>query len=399
MNEFEVKGFQFAGVAAGIKQTEKTDLALIYSEKPAQVVGAFTTNKVKAAPVQVSQKNIRSGLCSAIISNSGNANACTGEQGLRDAQLMVKETARLLKVPVHQVLVCSTGKIGVPLPMERVVLGIPKVVAGLSSQNLNQAAEAILTTDLFSKISSAEGNLFGRPYRIAGFAKGAGMIEPHMAPHATMLAYIVTDAFLPKSVMKTLFNNCVEESFNRVTVDGDMSTNDTAFFLANGLAENKPFTLKTPECRKFADNLFNIMEKLAKDMVKDGEGATKCVRLVVKGARNDADARKIAYTIGNSPLVKTSFFGQDPNWGRILGAIGRAGVPINPDKIDVNYGPISVARRGLSTGPEKEAQAKEIMKQPEFDVTIDCHLGKGSHYIFASDLTLDYIKLNSCYRT
>ncbi len=394
--KFAVPGFQFSGISAGIKQTKKPDLALIFSEVPAVVVGTFTTNLAQAAPVLVSKKNIRSGLCRAVVVNSGNANACTGARGLKDAEAMVRATARSLRVPERQVLVCSTGKIGVPLPIDGILKKIPKAAESLSANHLLQAAEAILTTDHGVKIASAQGKIFGKPYRIAGFAKGAGMIEPRMA---TMLAYIVTDAFVPKSVLQVLFKNCVEKTFNRVTVDGDMSTNDTALILANGLAGNRSFKLKTPACRGFADNLYTVMDSLARQMVMDGEGATKCVRIEIRGARNDDDARKMAYAVGNSLLVKTSFFGQDPNWGRVMGAIGRAGATLKPDCVDIFYGDVCVARRGASTGAASDRRAKEVMKKPAFTVRVECRLGQGRFEVYASDLTLDYVKLNSCYRT
>src|SRR5579885_3552324 len=277
--KFLVPGFQFSGLSAGIKKNRKPDLALIYSEVPAVVAGTFTTNLVQAAPVLVSKKNIRSGLCRAVIVNSGNANACTGEQGLRDAESMVQTTARSLKVPENQVLVCSTGKIGVNLPIQTFRMirkKIPEAVRSLDANGFLKSAEAILTTDNGIKVASAQGKIFGKPYRMAGFAKGAGMIEPHMA---TMLAYIVTDAFVPKPILQLLTRHGVEETFNRVTVDGDTSTNDTALVLANGLAGNKPFRFGTPECRKFAENLYNVMDQLARKMVMDGEGATKCVAI------------------------------------------------------------------------------------------------------------------------
>jgi glutamate N-acetyltransferase/amino-acid N-acetyltransferase len=406
---YQVQGFRFSGIAAGIKDSKTLDLALIESEVPAVVVGSFTTSKVQAAPVQVSKKNIRSGLCSAVIINSGNANACTGAAGLKHARAMTSRTAALLKLPENQVLVSSTGKIGIPMPIDRVLGKIPEAVRRLSPANLVKSAQAILTTDDSVKLARAEGEIFGKPYKIVGFAKGAGMIEPHMAVphasstsrdlHATMLAYIMTDAFVPRSVLHRLFKNCVAETFNRVSVDGDMSTNDTALVLANGLAGNKPFRLRTPACRGFAENLYNVMESLAKQMVFDGEGATKCVKIVVRNARNDKEAEKLAYVVANSLLVKTSFFGQDPNWGRVFGAAGRAGVAFQPEKTDVFYDKVCVARKGSSTGALKDREAKKVMKKQEFTVTIDCKIGRGHFFVYTSDLTLDYVKLNSCYRT
>jgi len=397
---FLVPGFKFSGIKAGIKKADKPDLALIYSEVPSVAVAAFTTSLAQAAPVTVSKKNIQSGVCRAVVVNSGNANACTGARGLKDAQSMVKATAKALNLKESQVLVCSTGKIGVPLPMQKILPKIPVAAKALSDDGLLDAAEAILTTDNGTKLAVVEGKIGGKPYKIAGFAKGAGMIEPKMSvPHATMLAYIVTDTLIPRDVLKVLFKNCVEETFNRVTVDGDMSTNDTAIMIANGMAGNKPFKLKTPECRKFADNLFCVMESLAKQMVKDGEGATKCVAIDVKNAKTEDDARRIAYAVSNSLLVKTSFFGQDPNWGRVLGAAGRCGATLDPERVDITYGNICVARRGQSTGIAADNKAKAVMKSPEFTVTIDCHQGRSSFRVYASDLTLEYVKINSCYRT
>jgi len=395
-NPYLVPGFRFSGIAAGIKKTGRPDLALIVSDVPATAIASFTTNLAQAAPVLVSKKNARSGVCRAIVVNSGNANACSGARGLKDAETMVRATAKALKVPEKQVMVCSTGKIGVPMPIQRIVSKIPQAVKALSADGLKRSAEAILTTDNGVKLAHAEGRIFGKKYRIVGFAKGAGMIEPHMA---TMLAYILTDAFVPRDVLKVLFKNCVEETFNRVTVDGDMSTNDTAVVLANGLAGNKPFRLKTPECRKFAENLYNVMDSLARQMVRDGEGATKCVSVFIKGAKDTHDARKIAYAVANSLLVKTSFFGQDPNWGRILGAAGRAGAALDPDRVTIHYGNVCVARRGQSTGEAADRKAKAVMKAPAFTVTVDCRLGRGAFRVYSSDLTLEYVRINSCYRT
>ena len=403
---YSVRGFRFSGLPAGIKKTGKKDLALIVSDVPSVVVGSFTTNLVQAAPVWVSKKNIRSGICRAVVVNSGNANACTGSRGLKDAEAMVRATAKALRISERHVLVSSTGKIGVPLPITRIVSKIPEAVRALSHDGLERAAQAILTTDNGVKLARASGKIFGKNYTIVGFAKGAGMIAPQMkvgharhARHATMLAYILTDAFVPKAVLHSLFSSGVEETFNRVTVDGDMSTNDTALILANGLAGNRPFQLKTPECRKFARNLYNVMDSLARQMVRDGEGATKCVAIEVKRAKNDADARKIAVAVANSPLVKTSFFGQDPNWGRVLGAAGRAGATLHPERVDIFYENVCVARRGQSTGEAADRKAKGVMKHPAFRVTVDCNLGRGAFRVYSSDLTLEYVKINSCYRT
>ena len=399
-NLFKVSGFRFSGISAGIKQTKKPDLALVYSETPAVVSGTFTTNRVQAAPVLVSKKNIRSGLCRAVIINSGNANACTGARGLKDAEAMVRAVAGSLKIPPSQVFVCSTGKIGVSLPIAKIVSKIPTAAKKLSSDGFLKSAEAILTTDKGVKIAEARVRIGRSPCRIVGFAKGAGMIEPHMnTKSATMLAFILTDARVEKKVLDVLTRNCAEETFNRVTVDGDTSTNDTALVLANGCAGNRPFKLKTPDCRRFGAGLWSVMDSLARQMVADGEGATKCVRIEIRRARNDAEARSMAYTVANSLLVKTSFFGEDPNWGRIMGAIGRSGATLDPDRVDISYGRVTVFRRGISTGLQADRRAKKVMKKPAFTVTVDCHLGDGVFGVYCSDLSLEYVKINSCYRT
>ncbi len=396
LRSYQVSGFRFSGISAGIKEGKIPDLALIHSEVPATVVGSFTTNRVQAAPVLVSKRHIRSGLCSAVIVNSGNANACTGTQGVKDAKRTVRTTARLLKVPEKKVLVCSTGKIGIPLPIEKFLKRIPEAVRRLSPNNLLKSARAILTTDDSVKVARAEGRIGGVPYRIVGFAKGAGMIAPNMA---TMLAFLLTDAFVSRRVLEGIFKNCVKETFNRVTVDGDTSTNDTALVLANGLAGNRLFSPKTPDGLRFADSLYSVMDQLARQMVSDGEGATKSVRIEVRSAKNVGDARRIATTVADSLLVKTSFFGEDPNWGRILAAAGRSGATLDPKRVDILYDRVCVARRGISTGPENDRKAKKVMKNKGFTVTIDCHLGAGRYHLSTSDLTLDYVKLNSCYRT
>ncbi|HEX5035707.1 MAG TPA: bifunctional glutamate N-acetyltransferase/amino-acid acetyltransferase ArgJ [bacterium] len=399
-NNFLVPGFRFAGIKAGIKKADKPDLALIYSEVPSVAAAAFTTNLTQAAPVTVSMKNIASGTCRAVVVNSGNANACTGPRGLKDAVAMTRAVAKALKVSERQVLVCSTGKIGVPMPMGKILSKIPAAAKALSPDGLLDAAEAILTTDNGIKVARASGKISGKTYAIAGFAKGAGMIAPEMkVGHATMLAYVLTDALVSKDVLTALFKKSVADTFNRVTVDGDMSTNDTAVVIANGLAGNRPFKAASAAGRKFAANLNAIMDSLARQMVMDGEGATKCVAIEVKGMKNEADAKKIAFTVANSPLVKTSFFGQDPNWGRILGAAGRAGATLKPDKVDIFYGKVCVARKGRSTGEAADRKAKGVMKHPAFTVTVDGHLGRGAFRVYSSDLTLEYVKINSCYRT
>lgn len=391
-----VPSFRFSGIASGIKVGGVPDLALVVSDVPAVTVGVFTTNQVQAAPVLVSKKNIRWGLSRAIVINSGNANACTGARGIRDARAMVRATARALHVLEREVLVCSTGKIGIPLPIERVLSKIPDAVKRLSPNGLLKSARAILTTDDSVKVASFKGRLGRRDFTLVGFAKGAGMIEPHMA---TMLAFLMTDLRVDRKTAQLLFNRSVDQTFNRITVDGDVSTNDTAILMANGVAGNQSISPDSSEGRVFGKALIDIMSRLATMMVADGEGGTKVVRIFVHGASNDATAKKIAYTVANSPLVKTSFFGEDPNWGRLLAAAGRSGAPIKPDRADIFYEGICVARGGVSTGSRQNREAKKVMRRKGFTITLDFHMGRGRHEVMASDLSLDYVKLNSCYRT
>ncbi len=400
MSTLMVPGFSFSAVSAGIKQERKLDMTLIYSEKPAALAACYTQNRTVAAPVILSKKNAKKGLCQAVIINSGNANACTGKTGLRDAATMAKETAKSLKIADSLVQVCSTGKIGIPMPMSKITRSIPSLCRQLSPDQLSLAADAILTTDQGPKISSATGKYDGSTYRMVGFAKGAGMIAPHLVGlHATMLAYVVTDLSVPTKILQKIFEEAVSESFNRVTVDGDMSTNDTALLLANGFAGNKRFDVKSRDGIQFIKNLKAILLDLAKKMVMDGEGATHCVNIQVEGFRKKQDAEKVAWTIANSPLVKTSFFGEDPNWGRILAAVGRSGVDCNPEMMDVFYGPVCVAKKGSFNGDVNERAAKKIMKEKEFAVKIVAREGREGFSVYTSDLTLDYVKLNSHYRT
>jgi glutamate N-acetyltransferase/amino-acid N-acetyltransferase len=401
--EHKVKGFKFAGIHSGIKENpNKLDLALIYSEVPCQIAGTFTTNRAKAAPVLLDLKKIKKGLAQAVVVNSGNANACTGSLGLKNAQIMIDEAARALKISSGLVFVSSTGKIGVQLPIEKIRRGIQRAATLLDYENLDQAARAILTTDHFNKIHAVKGRLGKTKYTLIGFAKGAGMIEPAMAPaskHATMLAYFVTDLNISSQVLQPILNRVVETTFNRISVDGDMSTNDTALVLANGLAGNSLIKSGSRAAKDFEKNLEKIARFLALKMLEDGEGGTKVVEIFVKGARSEKEARLIAYRVARSELVKTSFYGQDPNWGRLLAAVGYSGAIFNPSKIDIYYSSIKVASSGVGTGPQSEKKAQAIMKHPTFTVTLDLKQGRNSFKVWTSDLTIDYVKLNAAYRT
>ncbi len=391
-----VPGFRAAGIHAGIKGSKIKDLGLLVSDVPARVAGVFTRNNVKASPVLVTQARIRSGTCSAVIVNSGNANACTGDRGVRDAMAMCRWTAQALGVPEGMVLVASTGVIGVPLPIPRIRRAIPRLVKKLSPDGIVDLAEAIRTTDRFSKILCNSTTIDGKTVTICGVAKGAGMICPQMA---TMLAFIVTDVNAPQLVLRHLLRTGVASTFNRINVDGDASTNDMVLLLANGCAGNRPLQMGTATYEIFRSVLHHIMDHLARMIVKDGEGATKVVDITVRGTKSNGEARRIAYHVANSLLVKTSFYGQDMNWGRIVAAAGCSGVPIEPQKIDVWYGSVRVVKNGVSAGPKNEERARQVLKQPAFTITVDVHAGNGSYTVVTSDLSHEYVSLNASYRS
>jgi glutamate N-acetyltransferase/amino-acid N-acetyltransferase len=392
----KVRGFKFAARSAGIKKSGKLDLALIYSEVPARCAGVFTTNKVVAAPVVVATPRIRQGHCQAILVNSGNANACTGEQGLRDALRCSELTARALGIAEDLVAVSSTGVIGAPLPMDKFERHIPLLPPDFDAEHAGRVAEAIMTTDAFVKLASVTGAVDGQDYTILGMAKGAGMIHPNMA---TMLAFVCTDAAVDPTFLDQALRQAVEGSFNSITVDGDTSTNDMVIVLANGMAGNHEIRGNSEVGDVFAGQLAAVLLDLAKLIVKDGEGATKLVEVVVRGALSDAEARLAARSVATSNLVKTAFFGEDANWGRIIAAVGYSGAQVDPDKVEIRFGDVAVVRNGVSTGKELEEQATAVLKTPEFTVTIDLNLGAGRSAYYTSDLTYDYVRINAAYRT
>jgi glutamate N-acetyltransferase/amino-acid N-acetyltransferase len=392
----EIKGFSFSAVEAAIKKPGRLDLALIYSEVPAAVAAVFTTNKVKAAPLLLSMERARGGFSRAVVVNSGNANACTGKQGMTDAMETSRLVAEGLGVTESSVLVASTGVIGQPLPMERVRGAIADLVGKLSSCSPADVARAIMTTDTFPKMETRKGTAGGIQYTIVGVAKGSGMIMPNMA---TMLSFLVTDAAVDPAWLRELFSAAVDTSFNSITVDGDTSTNDTALIMANGMAGNPEIRKGTPDAIIFEEIIRDILLSLSKQIVKDGEGATKFVEIVVKGAVSDADARKAAMAISNSLLVKTAFFGQDANWGRILAAVGYSGVEVDQDRAKLSFDDVVIVRDGIFAGGNAEFLATEILKKKEFTVTVDLQLGTGYASFYTTDLSHDYIKINADYRT
>jgi glutamate N-acetyltransferase/amino-acid N-acetyltransferase len=391
------KGFQAAGIASGIKAIAGAkDLALIYSLAPARVAGLFTKNRVKAAPVLTTRRRVRRGVCQALIVNSGNANACTGQKGLQDAEAMAQLTARALDLPPRHVLVSSTGVIGHPLPMERIEQGIPSLVSRLSPQGFPDAAEAIMTTDTHPKIIT-EKVADDDEITILGMAKGAGMIRPQLA---TMLAFLLTDARVEAEVLDDLLREGARSTFQRITIDGDTSTNDMLLLIANGEASRRTLHphhdgLFTP----FKEALFRVMEHLALAIVRDGEGRTKVVKICVRGSKNSRTAEQLAFRVAHSPLVKTAFFGQDPNWGRIMAAMGDARVAFDPQKVSIFFDDVMVVEHGVAAPGVREEQQRQVLQREEFTVTIDLHAGSAQASILTTDLSFDYVKINASYHT
>ncbi|MFH1540980.1 MAG: bifunctional glutamate N-acetyltransferase/amino-acid acetyltransferase ArgJ [Elusimicrobiota bacterium] len=397
------KGFFADGLYCGIKKNGKKDLSLFYSEKPCVAAGMFTKNVFKAAPVIVSQKNIKNEI-HAIVVNSGCANACTGERGTKDARKMCELTADKLNVKPENILVASTGVIGQYLPMEKIKKGIEKIAHGLVGSQAHDwlaSVEAIMTTDTFPKIYSLQFTICNLPVTIWACAKGSGMIEPNLtclaAKHATMLSFILTDAKITKKALSRALSITVEKSFNCLTIDGDTSTNDTVFALANGEAKNDIIS-EGENFRLFCDGLTTSCIELTKMLARDGEGATKLITINVKGAKKFDDAKKIAKTVANSPLVKTAIFGNDANWGRIVAAIGRSGVEFDPKKVDVFFGNFCVFKKGRPTN-FSEIEVKKILNQKEVNLNINLNLDGSSVTVYTCDLTEDYIKINANYRT
>ncbi|HSB07042.1 MAG TPA: bifunctional glutamate N-acetyltransferase/amino-acid acetyltransferase ArgJ [Thermodesulfobacteriota bacterium] len=394
--DFKVPGFLFSGISAGIKKDGKRDLGLIYSEIPAQVAGLFTTNAVKAAPVQMDIKRVKGGLCQAVIINSGNANACTGTQGLEDARTVSRWVAKGFGIGEKLVLASSTGVIGSPLPMNKMEEGIPKLIRDLSPDGFMRTVEAIMTTDTFPKVGAATCRIKGGQVKLCGMVKGAGMIRPDLA---TMLSFLVTDANIRAPLLQRMLERAVQDSYNRITVDGETSTNDTVLLLANGKAGHPAVDQMDGDGKIFQSMLSEVCRNLAESLIKDGEGATKLIEIDVLGAKNLEDAKRAAYSIAHSPLVKTAFFGEDANWGRILCALGHSGARINPNRIDVLFDKSPIVKKGMGTGAKLEGRAAQIIKKRSFKVTVDLHQGKSQFSVLTTDLSLDYVKINASYRS
>jgi glutamate N-acetyltransferase/amino-acid N-acetyltransferase len=387
-------GFKAAGVAAGIKKNGRKDLGLILADVPAVAAGVFTRNRVQAAPVLLDRERVGGGACRAVIVNSGNANCCTGDAGYRNALRMAQAVAVGAKVPEPQVLVASTGVIGEPLPIERIEQALPDLLRALSPEGVTDFAEAIMTTDRVPKGISRQGQIDGQTFTVTSVAKGAGMIRPDVA---TMLCFIMTDVQADPVVLRKALAAGAERSFNRITVDGDTSTNDTILLMASGVSVA---ALGTPTAQaSFQTVLDDVMLTLAKWVVKDAEGSNKLVEISVRGAGSDADARRIAETIAHSPLVKTALFGEDANWGRILAAAGRAGVPLDPDRVDIFIGAVQMVTGGTGCGKEAETEATRVLKGEEFTIGIDLHIAGGAASMYTCDFSLDYVKINADYRS
>lgn len=391
-----VPGFRFAGVACGLKESGKRDVALIVSDGPCAAAGAFTTNRVQAAPVVIGRERLRRGRVQAILVNSGNANAYTGRDGEATARALTRQVAVGLGIDERSVIPSSTGRIGVPLPRAKLRRGVAAALAALDPGGFHHALEGMMTTDAFPKFGIERLRLGGRPVTIAGMVKGAGMIAPHMA---TLLVYILTDAAVAVPALRQVLRAALPESFNAIVVDGDMSTNDTVLLLANGAAGNRPLASRSPELARFSSAVAALMRRLARMIVKDGEGATKLIDIVVRGARTARDAARVADAIARSPLCKTAFYGGDPYAGRIVCAAGYSGARFDPAKLDVFLGELPIVRRGVEVVARHERRAARIAARPELTLTLDLHAGVATAMRMASDLTVDYVRFNSDYRT
>jgi glutamate N-acetyltransferase/amino-acid N-acetyltransferase len=387
-----VPGILAAGLHAGIKSTAARDLALVYSSTPATAAGVFTTNRIQGAPVKVSRERLRGGVAQAIVASSGCSNVATGEQGLRDAREMTEIVAKHLRVPEERVLVASTGIIGRYLPMDKIRPALPKLVKGLSPQGSRAAAEGIMTTDTHPKEAALRVEIGGRRVTIGGIAKGTGMIHPMMA---TMFCFVATDLGVERDALRGCLRRAVTGSFNRISVDGDRSTSDTVVILANGLAENRPLARGDRRLRPFQQALDALTQRLAVMLVKDGEGATVVVDVRVRGAKTRRDAEMAARSIGNSPLFKTAMAGRDPNWGRIMSALGAAGIALQEDRVAIWYGDEQVAAGGRLREGVRWDRVKAELAKPEVTVTADLGLGSAQDHMWTCDLTTDYVKINT----
>ena len=391
-------GFRAAGVAAAIKYEGREDVALIVADEPCAAAAVFTTNKVAAAPVLYDREIVKGGRVQAILANSGCANACTGEAGLRDAELSALATAGELGISPRHVLVASTGVIGRRLPMDRLLAGMKKAAAALGADDAHglAAEKAVMTTDTRPKQACVRTVVGGKTVTVGGMSKGSGMIEPNMA---TMLGFVTTDAAISVPMLRRALKLALARSFNRLVVDGDESTNDSLFLLASGKAGNAPVTRAGKDFDAFLEALEAVCVSLTRQMAQDGEGATKFVTVTVKGAKTARDAERAARAIAKSPLAKTSWFGRDPNWGRVLAAVGYSGAAVTDMKTEVRYGDAWAFRFGEVADAEQLARLGEVLKEDAFTVTVDLHLGRHEATVYTCDFSLDYVHINADYTT
>ena len=392
---YRVPGFLAHGIHTGIKANGGLDLAMIFSTRPAKAAGVFTTNCFKAAPVLLDMERIRTGFAQAIVANSGIANAATGPEGFADALSVSRTASRELGIADELVLVASTGVIGHRLPLPKIEAGMKELVAGLHAGGIPDAEAGIMTTDRFPKIAFRKGMIGQQEVTLCGIAKGAGMIEPHMA---TMLAFVITDAAIGREALEAVFRQSVDRSFNAISVDGCMSTNDTALILANGFAGNPEITKRSKTLGCFGEMLSSLLAELARGLVRDGEGATKVIEITVEEAKTLRDARRVAYAVANSNLVKTAFFGGDPNWGRIISAVGSVGIDLPVDRVSLFFENVPMFAGGKGIQSQREELA-DIMKQTDIRVQIALGMGRRSWTVCTSDLSFEYVKINAHYHT
>lgn len=393
-HSIQCPGFQAAGMAAGIKKNNTPDLGLIRVRSSAVAAGVFTRNRVQAAPVKLTSGHLAGGTARAIIVNSGNANCCTGNQGEADARQMAHLTADRLGIDVREVMVASTGVIGEPLPMATIESALPDLVDALRPDGFDDFACSIMTTDTVPKLIRRDGDIDGQCVTLVAAAKGAGMIRPDMA---TMLCFVCTDINIAQPLLHKCLKRAVDRTLNCITIDGDTSTNDTVLVLANGQSEA---TIATAEQEAIFQHLLDdLLMDVSRCLIRDGEGVTKVVEIQVKGAQTNEAARQVADTVAHSPLVKTAFFGEDANWGRIMAAVGRSGIAIDPDKMDLWFNDVCMVKAGQGCGADAEARATAVLKEPEFSVVIDLHQGDGGAQMLTSDFSLDYVKINADYRS
>lgn len=388
-------GFLAGAASAGIKKSGKRDVCVLAAEEPCAAAAVFTQSTTAAPPVVVSREHIAGGVLKAIVVNAGNANACTGEPGMRDARAMARIAAAELDCSAEEIAVCSTGVIGVPLPLDLVSAGIVEAAGVLDSRNGEAAAEAIMTTDTFAKQLAISVTADGRTFTVGGMAKGSGMIQPNMA---TMLAFLTTDAPLSPASCDAILRKAVARSFNRITVDSDTSTNDTCVLMASG-AEGGP-ELEPGNMLHDAVSaaVCEVATALAQMVVRDGEGATKFVTVTVSGARDEADAERAAFAIANSPLMKCALFGQDANWGRVAMAVGKSGAEVDASRLEIVFAGIVTCRNGTAV-PFDEAEAAALLARPEIDIDVDLHLGDGEATVWTCDFSYDYVRINGDYRS